>query len=796
MHLRTIKLSCRCLLVLVVVTLHSAWAVAGSSPELHSVMPRGVQRGGEHTLLLKGLRLGDAKEVFFYGEGITPKSLKVIDAQKLEVVVNVDADCRSGEHVLQVRCGRGVSDFRTIFVGPFPAVVEQEPNNDFATAQKVGLNHTASGQIRAEDKDFFMVSLKAGMRMSVEVEAMRLGTFFDSLIAVYDVNKNEIAMCDDTALYSQDGFLTVTAPADGNYYVMIRDAAFASANNANYRLHIGDFDRPRVMFPAGGKKGSDLKSEMFIFSASDSQSAAASEPIEISLPSDSQIHEVFGDGPSALPFRISDFENFTRADDLKNFKFKDALSVSLPAAINGRLTLPKQQHSYSFEAKKHQKLSVEVFARRIGSRLDPILKVFDGKFKWMMTNDDAKVRPDSSVIIDPPVDGVYYLHLADYFDRGGDDMIYRIEIAPVKPLLSLNVKRNDRFSQNRMAMAVPQGGRFAAIISAKKKHFSCDVELQFEGLPEGVTVTSKPLKKNANELPVVFEAAEDCKIDLSLVTVSANPVEASTKNDTKSKTTFTTKFTATSLDSKGPPNNSVYHPTVVEKLAVGVIEPMPFSITVQPLAAPLVRNGSARVKITAHRDEGFKENIRLQFPYRSAGVGTTHQIVMKADQTEIEYPINANKGAQLGEWPFYVIANANVQGPAWTSSQLETFSVEEPFVAMESKRTVCARNESVKVVCEIVQLREFDGEATASLKSLPPHMTVAGPQTFDKTAETVTFELKTSDKTPFGQHKSTFVEVSIPVGEGRSVARAGNILLQVNRPVKTAAEVAMGETVR
>ena len=82
MHPQIVKFSYRCLLTLVIVTLHSAWAIAGSSPELQSVTPRGVQRGSEHTLHLNGVRLFDAQEVFFYGEGIATKSVKVIDAKR------------------------------------------------------------------------------------------------------------------------------------------------------------------------------------------------------------------------------------------------------------------------------------------------------------------------------------------------------------------------------------------------------------------------------------------------------------------------------------------------------------------------------------------------------------------------------------------------------------------------------------------------------------------------------------------------------------------------------------------
>ncbi len=798
------KLGARLLIGVALLWSVAALTFAGSTPELQSVYPRGIERGKEHTLTLGGNRLDDAQKVFFYDKGITTKSLKVVNNKKLEVVVEVASDCRLGEHILQVHGGKGISDFRSVFVGPFPAVKEKEPNNDFTTAQKINLDHTVAGQVVREDVDYFVLSLKAGQRMSVEVEAVRLGTFFDSLIAVYDSQQNEIAVCDDTELFSQDGFLTIIAPADGDYFVMIRDAAFNANGNARYRLHIGDFDRPHVMFPPGGKSGQKLTSKLFERPTPGLQSVVEREAAEFQLPDLAGSAEVFGDGPSALPLRVSEFENFNRPDDKQNFSLKDALEIKTPIAINGRFLTGQKHHFYKFTAQKNRKLAVDVFAKRIGSPLDPIVTIFNEKNKSLIASDDATVRPDSFVVFDPPTDGTYYLRLIDYFNRGGVDMIYRIEIAPIKPRLELTVKRNDRFTQRRMAMAIPQGGRFAAVLTAKKEHFASDVELEFDGLPKGVTATVLPLNKNAKEMPVVFEATEDAPIELSKVVVRAKaktdkvpPKDGEDAKKTKEEKAkppgpvFDTDFTVTSLDSRGNPNNFVYHPTVVDKLAVGVIEKLPFKITVEPLKAPLVRNGSAKVKVIAHRDEGFKQKIRLQFPYRPVGVGTTYQIEMKEDQTEIEYPINANKGAQLGKWPFYVIATANVAGPAWSASQLETVSVEEPFVAMESKRTVGVRNETVKVVCEIEQLREFAGNATAVLKSLPPHVTVKGPATFDKSAETIEFELKTDDQTPFGKHNSIFVEVEIPVGEGVSVARAGKVTLQINQPLKQKPAIAM-----
>lgn len=611
MQNQPLQLGRRCLMAIALTILISAETIAGSSPELNSVSPRGVQRGGEHTLYLHGVRLNDAQEVFFYDDGITTKSVKVIDHKKLEVIIDVAGDCRLGEHVLQVRCDRGISDFRSVFVGPFPAVAEKESNNDFASAQRIASGHTATGQIEGEDVDYFVIALKSGDRMSVEVEAMRLGTFSDTLITVYDSQQNEIAVCDDTELFNQDGFVTVTAPNDGDYFVMIRDAAYNAGKYAFYRLHIGDFDRPRVMFPAGGQAGTTIKANIFERPVPDVRAVVERGSVEIKLPAVDDLSEVFHGGPSPLPLRVSRFENFIRADDAKNLDFKTAIEVQTPIAINGRFTKPGQLHFYKFKAQKNQKLSVDVFAKRIGSPMDPIVNVFDEKYKAIISSDDAKVRPDSYLVFNPPADGTYFIRIHEYFQRSAVDMVYRVEVEPVKPMLTLNIKRNGRFSQTRMAMAIPQGGRFAAIVSARKEHFSTDVELQFDGLPEGVTVTAKPLKKTAKELPVVFEATEDAAIDLRRVSVSAKAVDV----EGESPPLFKSEFKATSLDSRGPPNNFVYHPTVVDELAVGVVEPLPFRITVQPLEAPLVRNGSAKVKVTADRDEGFNEKIRLQFPF-------------------------------------------------------------------------------------------------------------------------------------------------------------------------------------
>ena len=137
---------------------------------------------------------------------------------------------------------------------------EKEPNNEFLTPQKIPLNCTVHGVANNEDVDYFAVEAKKGQRISVEIEGMRLGTtFFDPYIAILDSKRFELATSDDTALLKQDGCLSIVAPADGTYIVMVRETSYRGNGACQYRLHVGTFPRPMAVVPAGGKLGEEVE---------------------------------------------------------------------------------------------------------------------------------------------------------------------------------------------------------------------------------------------------------------------------------------------------------------------------------------------------------------------------------------------------------------------------------------------------------------------------------------------------------------------------------------------------------
>src|SRR5262249_4811461 len=136
-------------------------------------------------------------------------------------------DCRLGEYAFRVRTATGVSDLRTFWVGALPVVDEQEPNSEFDKPQTMPLNTTVHGSIGGEDVDYFAVECKKGQRLSVEVEAGRLGNvFWDPHVAILDARRFEMVASDDSPLRSQDGACSVMIPADGKYIVRIRESAY------------------------------------------------------------------------------------------------------------------------------------------------------------------------------------------------------------------------------------------------------------------------------------------------------------------------------------------------------------------------------------------------------------------------------------------------------------------------------------------------------------------------------------------------------------------------------------------
>ena len=750
-------------------------AATVSSPRLNLILPRGVQRGGEYTLKFSGQRLQDAEEIFLYDSGITVEGIEPLDANNVSVKIKVAADCRLGEHVAQVRTRSGISDFRSFFIGALPEVAEVEPNSSLEDAQHIDLDVTIAGVISNEDIDYFRIEGKQGQRVSLEIEAIRLGYMFDPAIALLDKNRFEVAVCDDSPLTKQDSIASVILPADGEYFVTVRESSFRGNPNCRYRLHIGEFARPVAVYPAGGQ-ADEAVTLQFVNDMRGQLDEIQLITKEITLPAKDGFRSGLffqdekGVSPSPLPFRLSPLNNFIEQEP--NNSFADNPTVELPQAINGIIGSHGDKDFYRFHSKQGQVWHFECFARRIGSGLDPVINIFDANNKSIVGNDDAK-RPDSYIRFQTPADGDYFLRIRDHLKRGRPDYIYRVEISPAAPELKLGIKRIDRYSQIRQTIAVPQGNRYAVLVNATRKDFGGEIELVGDNLPNGIKMTTRPMKANLNLMPVVFEASSDAALGGELLDFTGRHVDPARK--------INGRFENRGDFVLGQPNNALYYACTVDKLAMAVIEPLPFKLEIVQPKVPMVRNGSIKLKVIAHRDEGFDGPIDLQFPFRPPGVGTKPKVRMPMGVSEAIYPLNANGKAQLGSWPIYVIGTANVNGPAFASTQLADLEIADSMVKMEFEHASCDLGETTNIHCKIQHLTPFEGEASAAILGVPANVTISTPQTFTKDTSELNFEVKTTEVSPVGKHGSLICQVTITSNGESIVGRAGNAVLRINK---------------
>ncbi len=141
----------------------------------------------------------------------------------------VPMETPEGPMSVGVPMGDQLSNPVSVFATTLPAVTEAAgENNTPEKAQPITLPAGISGRIEAEaDIDYYVFEAKKGETFAVEVVARRLQSILDSLVRITNDKAGTLAENDDGRvgrLTTSDSWIeTWTAPADGKFYVEIRD---------------------------------------------------------------------------------------------------------------------------------------------------------------------------------------------------------------------------------------------------------------------------------------------------------------------------------------------------------------------------------------------------------------------------------------------------------------------------------------------------------------------------------------------------------------------------------------------
>ena len=739
------------LLAAALTSLTLAAVARAAAPQLNQIVPRGAQRGTEVDLVLTGDRLADAQEIFVFSPGVTIAKLEPVDAKQLKAKVTIAPDARLGEYAMRVRTASGISELRTFHVGALPVVAEAGANDSFDTPQKIDLNVTVAGVTKNEDVDYYAITAKQGQRITAEIEGIRLASAaapFDAYVAILDEDRFEVAASDDSALLLQDPVASFVAPKDGTYVIQVRESSYGGSDEGHYRLHVGTFPRPRAAFPLGGQVGQPLELTFLGDVAGPlahalTLPAAPNEKLAVFAEQNGQV------APSPNHIRVSPFPNVLEAEP-NNEASQATAAGELPLAFNGIIQSDGDVDAYKFKAKNGQAFDVNVFARRLRSPLDPVLTINDAAGKQLAANDDAG-GPDSYLRWAAPADGEYTLAVRDHLNKGGPEYAYRVEVATVEPKATVSLPVVATNSQERLAVSVPKGNRYATLVRATRADFGGDLTIAPVDLPEGVTATCDTMPANLDAIPVVFEAAPTAVVTGKLIEVVAKPAP---DPNVPLKSRF-----EQAVDMVYIGNNAAYYQTRVNKLAIAVTEEAPFKLSIVQPKVPLVQSGSMQLKVVAERKEGFKAPITVQMLFNPPGVGAG-PVTIPEGQNEIAMPLNAAGDAQARKWKICVIGSAEVNGPLWVSSQLADLEIAPPMLALKIEMASAEQGKGAPVLATIEQKTKFEGPAKVQLVGLPAEAAAAEKEITASDAKVV-FDVTTGTKTPPGQHKSLFCVVTV-----------------------------------
>jgi hypothetical protein len=241
----------------------------GSLPHLDAVIPAAVNPGQK-------------TKVTFYGRNLpggqpAPEAMRIGGKPLERVVREIEAPAgvakelglRDSEAVRPPRTQLDGFDYRLttpegssnpIFVGLTndPILIEKEPNNDFTTAQRLPIPCDVTGTFAPiNDVDYFAFTAKKGEKIVAEIYGERQSGAVDPFMAGFDAKGKRIFALDDApgrdigqirfSTRTRDVRWDFTAPADGEFFVQVRDLYFQQRGEGRFTYRLS-LRRPRPDF--------------------------------------------------------------------------------------------------------------------------------------------------------------------------------------------------------------------------------------------------------------------------------------------------------------------------------------------------------------------------------------------------------------------------------------------------------------------------------------------------------------------------------------------------------------------
>ena len=744
-----------------------AGAARAGSPVLTKIVPTGGRRGVTLEVSFFGQRLHDANGVILLTPGLTVLSVEPRKGGRRVVVkLKIDDDCRLGEHLLFLRTKSGISNMRSFQVGVLQEIEEVEPNQVRGQAQAIPLEVTVNGTCQREDRDCYAFEVVKPGRVNFEVQGCRLGIApFDPYLELIDAGGRVLAYSDDTPFGRMDPVFGHQFEKPGTYYLRLRHAENEGDGNCHYRLHVGTFPRPTGAFPAGAVPGKDQVLDYLGDTAFGKRTVSV--PATAGRRWDHFPRDEHGVAPTPIKM-------MTRVGTpiLESTNGKKPALGKIPASFHGVISKSSERDRFRFEAKKGRQITVQVWARRLRSPLDPVISVVGPNGKSLGSNDDTG-GPDCRVNIRTQEDGIHEVRIRDQLRRGGPEYFYRVEV--VQRGYGVYQTAAIPLIQTEPTVPVPRGGRMGFILRGSNIDVKRQIQPLLDELPAGVTVKTAPYQTGTNQTPVILEAASDAALAGALVQIGA----WSGKEKKKIPAGYGQSIPLLRVDNRQPYYNAAYN-----RLPVAVTDPHPFRIEVEAPTVPLIEGSPLGLKVKVLRDKGFKSTVYIRMLWNPPGVGSG-QVTVPGDKSEAIFYVNAGGRIRDSSWKVAIVGFGNANGNVVSCSDLVDLQLQKPYVRASLGRCRAERGGEAELKIDLARERDFKGEYKVEILNLPRDMKAEIP-VVNQDSKSVTCRLTYGPKTPYGRHRNIRLRLRVPAKEGLVEHRFQGGEIRVDRPLKRA----------
>ncbi len=492
----------RMLIMVCGLTLISSVAQA-RPPEIRNVNVRGFQIGQPTVVTIDGADLLPAPKLWLNAISVAAViDDKQSNVNRLVLTATLPNETAPGVAQLRLATNDGVSNSVTVALDRLP----QLPIAETIAALPASLHGSVPGS--GVSKTSF--TGKAGEDVLIEVEAKRLGSKLRPVVHLYDAQRVQVAWVMPSRTLAGDCRIATKLPRDGQYTIEIHDLQYAPPGVSFFRLKVGQWQFADLAFPPAVTRGQEIALELL--------GTAGGAKLPFKAPADGDvIPTVFpnpqvasGSPPSVLLSSLTELvESIVAAGGAPVASQASSTGEppvpTIPVAISGRLDAPGQLDQYRFAVMPGAKLTLEVFAERLGSRIDAVLELRNKDGGVLASNDDGPTSFDSRLEFTVPAGlDTLVVVLRDALEIANEQAIYRLVVTNTdKPTPEVTATAKSDVTN------VASGESQVFEVNVARRGYDGPLQLSLGQLPPGVTATGTEIPAGASGTLLTLTGAGD-----------------------------------------------------------------------------------------------------------------------------------------------------------------------------------------------------------------------------------------------------------------------------------------------